>query len=214
MFIELTNITKKIGKSVVLENINLRFDSGHIYGLAGINGSGKTMLMRLICGLILPTTGSVCVNGEFLGKDISFPRSVGVLIENPAFLPNYTGYKNLRLIADIQNKITDEEIEKTLSLVGLDPNDKRAYRKYSLGMKQRLGLACAFMGNPDVIILDEPINALDEAGVMLVNNILQEMKKTKLVIIACHDQDELNLLSDIVINIDAGIIKSIRQIKI
>lgn len=204
MFIELTNVSKTIKGTVVLDNINLRMESGKVYGLKGKNGSGKTMLMRAVCGLI-STDGAVNINGEILGKDISFPRSIGVLIENPSFIGNYTGFKNLKVLASIQNRINDEDIKNALIKVQLDPDDKRTYRKYSLGMKQKLGIAAAFMENPDIIILDEPINALDEAGAKQVHKILEEQKsRGAIIIIACHDREELEMLSDEIIEISEG----------
>ena len=204
MFIELTNVSKTIKGTVVLDDINLRMESGKVYGLKGKNGSGKTMLMRAICGLI-STDGTVNINGEILGKDISFPRSIGVLIENPSFISNYTGFKNLKVLASIQNRINDEDIKNALIKVQLDPADKRTYRKYSLGMKQKLGIAAAFMENPDIIILDEPINALDETGAKQVHKILEEQKsRGAIIIIACHDREELEMLSDEIIEISEG----------
>lgn len=205
MFIEITSLTKIIHKTAVLNSISLRLESGKIYGLRGKNGSGKTMLMRAICGLIEPTKGTVNINGDILGKDISFPKSVGALIENPSFLSGYTGLKNLQILASIQNRITEEQIEDTLKAVGLDPGDTRKYRKYSLGMKQRLGIAAAIMEKPDLIILDEPINALDEKGVELAQRILHDEKQRgALIIVACHDREELDALSDEIYTIDDG----------
>lgn len=164
--IKIENYSKKIKDTVVLENINMVLNDGMIYGIQGENGSGKTMLMRGICGLIKGSEGSINIDGKVIGKDISFPEDIGVLIENPSFIPKYTGYKNLKLVADIQGKVDKEEIIKTLQKVGLKPDDKRTYKKYSLGMKQRLGIACAIMGTPKLIILDEPFNGLDEKGVL------------------------------------------------
>lgn len=205
MEILIDNISKKIKRVSILENISLKFESGKVYGLKGKNGSGKTMLMRAISGLIKIDSGKIIINGELLGKDISFPRSIGVLIENPAFLSNYTGFKNLKVLASIQNRIGDDEIRKTLEQVGLDPDDKRIYRKYSLGMKQRLGIAAAIMENPDIVILDEPINALDESGAKKVRDILMQQKERGAIcIVACHDTEELEYLSDEIIEICEG----------
>lgn len=205
MNIKLENVSKTIKKAPILVDVNLEFEGGKVYGLKGKNGSGKTMLMRAICGLITPNSGTITIDGEVLGKDISFPRSVGVLIENPSFIANYTGFKNLKVLASIQNRINDEQIRSAIEKVGLDPDDKRTYRKYSLGMKQKLGIAAAFMEEPDIIILDEPINALDEAGAKQVHEILDEQKKRgAVIIIACHDKDELELLSDEIIEIYEG----------
>lgn len=175
--------------------------------MKGKNGSGKTMLMRAVCGLISPTSGSVVINGETLGRQISFPRSVGVLIENPAFIPGYTGLKNLEALADIQKRIGRDKICETLEKIGLNSDDRRIYRKYSLGMKQRLGIAAAVMEEPDIVILDEPINALDESGAMQVREILKEQKERGAIcIIACHDSEELEYLSDEIIYIKDGMI--------
>jgi len=205
MKIEVKDYTKIIKGITILDNINITFESGKCYGLKGKNGSGKTMLMRAVSGLITATKGAVIIDGETLEKEISFPRSIGVLIENPAFIANYTGYKNLELLACIQNRIGKEEIQKTMEDVGLEPDDKRKYRKYSLGMKQKLGIASAFMEKPDIIILDEPINAIDEAGVIKVKKMIQEAKNRGAIIItACHDAEELQELSDEIIQIAEG----------
>ena len=205
MYIKITDVNKTIKKAPILRDINLEFTGGKVYGLRGKNGSGKTMLMRAICGLITPDSGIIDINGKILGKDISFPESIGVLIENPAFIGNYTGFKNLKVLASIQNRIGDEQIRKALEDIGLDPDDKRTYRKYSLGMKQKLGIAAAVMENPDIIILDEPINALDDVSVEKVHDILEEQKKRgAVIIIACHDKEELDQLSDEIIEISDG----------
>ena len=209
MEITIEHYTKVIKGITILDDVNLTLHSGVCYGLQGKNGSGKTMLMRAICGLIRPTKGWVEIDGKRIGKDISFPESVGVLIENPAFLPHYTGLKNLQLLADIQGRITSQDIKDTMSHVGLNPDDKRKYRKYSLGMKQKLGIASAFMEQPELIILDEPINAIDEEGVVLVKNMVHKAKeKGAVLIVACHDTEELKELSDEIIKISEGHIVS------
>ena len=209
MILELRNVTKTIKGVTVIDNISLTMQGGKVYGFQGKNGSGKTMLMRLICGLIKPTIGQVIINSEILGNDISFPRSVGVLIENPAFLPEYTALKNLRLLSDLKEYLSDSELKRVLSDVGLDPEDKMKYRSFSLGMKQKLGIAAAVMGEPELVILDEPINAVDDAGVENIRRILDNLrKKGSLVIVACHDREELELISDEIIKIDAGRITS------
>ena len=205
MYIKITDVNKTIKKAPILRDINLEFTGGKVYGLRGKNGSGKTMLMRAICGLITPDSGIIDIDGKILGKDISFPESIGVLIENPSFIGNYTGFKNLKVLASIQNRIGDEQIRKALEDIGLDPDDMRTYRKYSLGMKQKLGIAAAVMENPDIIILDEPINALDDVSVEKVHDILEEQKKRgAVIIIACHDKEELDQLSDEIIEISDG----------
>lgn len=203
--IKIEDLSKSIKGALILDKVSITLTSGKIYGLRGKNGSGKTMLMRAMSGLLIPDTGSVIINGKTLHKDISFPESIGILIENPSFLPQYTGFKNLKLLAGLTGNISDDEIRTALERVGLDPEDKRIYRKYSLGMKQKLGIANAIMGEPDIIILDEPINALDEESVKKIKKVLLEIRdKGKLIIIACHDREELGYLSDIIYEIKDG----------
>lgn len=205
MYIRLKNVTKKIKQDILLDHISLEFRGGKVYGLQGKNGSGKTMLMRAVCGLITLSDGEIDIDGEILHKDISFPRSIGALLENPAFLNGYTGLENLKLLADIRGGIEEKELRDCLAKVGLDADDKRVYRKYSLGMKQKLGIAAAVMGSPDIVILDEPINAIDEAGVEKVRGILRGLKERgSVIIVACHDREELELLSDEIIKISKG----------
>lgn len=203
--VRLEDYCKSFKSAEVLKNINLTLESGKVIGLKGKNGSGKTILMRAISGLILPTSGKVYINDKELGRQISFPPSIGILIENPSFISNYTGFKNLKILASIQNRISDDEIRDAIRKVGLDPDDKRTFKKYSLGMKQRLGIAAAIMERPDIVILDEPINALDEAGAGLIKGLLDELKANgSLIIIACHDTEELNYLSDEIYEIYDG----------
>ena len=203
--VRLEDYCKSFKSAEVLKNINLTLESGKVIGLKGKNGSGKTMLMRAISGLILPTSGKVYINDKELGRHISFPPSIGILIENHSFISNYTGFKNLKILASIQNRISDDEIRDAIRKVGLDPDDKRTFKKYSLGMKQRLGIAAAIMERPDIVILDEPINALDEAGAGLIKGLLEELKANgSLIIIACHDTEELNYLSDEIYEIYDG----------
>ena len=207
------NVSKKIKDAVILNDISVSFSSGRIYGLKGKNGSGKTMLMRTVAGLLIPDSGSVVINGRTLHKDMSFPDSIGILIENPAFLPQYTGFKNLKLLASLSSGISDEDIRTALERVGLDPDDKRTYRKYSLGMKQKLGIANAIMGEPDIIILDEPINALDEETVQKIKDVLLGIRDNdKLIIIACHDREELEYLSDVIYEIKDGSVINRKEI--
>jgi ABC-2 type transport system ATP-binding protein len=203
--IKIEDLSKSIKGALILDKVSITLTSGKIYGLRGKNGSGKTMLMRAMSGLLIPDSGSVIINGKTLHKDISFPESIGILIENPSFLPQYTGFKNLKLLAGLTGNISDDEIRTALERVGLDPEDKKNYRKYSLGMKQKLGIANAIMGEPDIIILDEPINALDEESVKKIKKVLLEIRdKGKLIIIACHDREELEYLSDIIYEIKDG----------
>lgn len=201
--IRLENVSKTIKGRTVIDKVSLYFKEGTVYGLKGINGSGKTMLMRLISGLIYPTEGKVFVGGKQLGKDISFPEDMGVLIENPAFLNNYTGFENLCLLAALNGKIGKKEITDTLKKVGLNPDDKRKYRKYSLGMKQRLGIAASIMENPRILVLDEPLNALDTDGISLFTKIIEEEKKKgTLIILSCHEEEKLRQYADVIITLE------------
>ncbi|MDD6406272.1 MAG: ABC transporter ATP-binding protein [Clostridiales bacterium] len=203
--ITVEGLGKKIKGTVILHDVNMTLEPGRIYGLRGRNGCGKTMIMRSLCGLLIPDKGMVTIDGEVLHRDIKFPRSVGVLIENPSFLPQYTGYRNLRMLARLTGGISDSDIRTALMRTGLDPDDSRTYRKYSLGMKQKLGIANAIMGKPDVIILDEPINALDEQTVENIKTELLKLRDAgKVIVIACHDRDELEFLSDIIYEIKDG----------
>lgn len=208
MKITVKNATKIIKGAVILKDVQIELESGKVYGLQGPNGGGKTMLMRLISGLIRPTRGSVYIDDKQLGKDIDFPPSIGVLIENPAFLPNYTGLQNLELLARIQARADQAQIRQTISDVGLQPNDKRKCRKYSLGMKQRLGIAAAVMEQPDLIILDEPTNALDEEGVERICQIIRrERDRGALIIMACHDARILESVSDMIYTVVDGYVE-------
>jgi len=203
--ISIKKLNKRIHKNQIIQDINVDFQGGKIYGLKGYNGSGKTMLMRLIAGLILPTDGEILINGRRLGKDITFPDRIGILIENPSFLDGYTGYENLKLLADIQKRIDSVKIRKVLEQVGLDPDDKRKYRKYSLGMKQRLGIAAAVMEGNDILLIDEPTNALDTEGIVMVKDLLRrEKERGALVIIACHEPAIIQELSDEIYTIENG----------
>lgn len=204
-FIKIEGVTKEIQGNVVLNNINLELEKGHIYGFRGNNGSGKTMLFRAIAGLIHTTEGSIVIDGKKIGKDISFPENIGLLIEHPGFIPEYTGLKNLELLSFIQRKIDRKQVEEAIERVGLNPRDKKKFKKYSLGMKQRLGIAQAIMENPTLIILDEPTNGLDEDGVQKINQIILDLKKEgKTLLIASHDRDSLDKVSDEIYQIDVG----------
>lgn len=208
MHIQVRNASKIINGVTILQNIDLDLQGGSVYGLQGPNGSGKTMLMRLIAGLIRPTSGSVVIDGKTLGEEIDFPPSMGLLIENPAFLPNYTGFQNLKLLVDIQRKTSYEEIYRSLSKVGLNPEDKRKYRKYSLGMKQRLGIAAAIMEKPDLILLDEPTNALDEIGTVQICKLIQaERNRGALIILASHDSTVVRSMADEIYSINEGVLQ-------
>ncbi|HEY4554137.1 MAG TPA: ATP-binding cassette domain-containing protein [Bacillaceae bacterium] len=205
VYVIANQVSKTINKQHILTDINLELKKSSIYGFRGKNGSGKTMLFRALCGLILPTEGTVTIGGVVLGKEASFPESVGVLIEYPGFLHGYTGFKNLKMLASLNNRINDDQIRDTIRLVGLYPDDKRKYKKYSLGMKQRLGLAQAIMEKPELIILDEPTNALDSEGIEKLKQLLLNLKaEGKCILIASHDKEELEYLSDEIFMMENG----------
>lgn len=205
MTIEVRNAAKILHNIPVLQDVNLTLSSGTIYGLRGVNGSGKTMLMRLLAGLIRPSKGMVLVDGRELGKELSFPPDMGILIENPAFLDGYTAAQNLRLLAGIRRKVGDDRIWQVLEQVGLNYEDNRKYRQFSLGMKQRLGIAGAVLEHPRFLLVDEPTNALDTDGVAMVRQILQEEKKQgALIVLACHDFSVLQELSDVIYSVKEG----------
>lgn len=195
--IEIQNMSKTIKGRTVLSNINLTLEAGGSYGFYGHNGSGKSMLFRAVSGLIHPTEGCVKVFGKELGKEISFPESMGLIIENVGFWPYYTGLENLQVLASIRHIISDEAIKDSIRRVGLDPEDKRTYKKYSLGMKQRLAIAQAVMEKPELIILDEPTNALDEEAVEAVRHLIrEEQERGATILIASHNREDLKQMCD------------------
>ena len=206
MEIILKNVSKHFGPSIVLDDISMKLLSGHIYGFQGINGSGKTMLMRAISGLIHPSSGEVFVNGIPLGGENNFPKNMGLLIETPSFLGNQSGFSNLKMLAGLSpNPVSDEEIRNTLVQLGLSAVADKKVRKYSLGMRQRLGIACAIMEKPELLILDEPFNSLDEDGIEELRQIISENKvRGALIIIACHDYELLSSVSDDIFKLVAG----------
>ena len=213
--IKVENITKKFGETTVLDCISLTFDKNKIHGLIGRNGSGKTMLLKCICGFVIPTTGTIYVNGMQIGKDLDVPESVGIIIEAPSFLPNYDGYTNLKFLAAINNIISKEQIYAVIEKVGLDPKSKRPVGKYSLGMRQRLGIAQALMEDPDILILDEPMNGLDNQGVADIRKLLLELRNQgKTIILASRGKEDIEILCDTVHELDHGkVINSITKTK-
>jgi len=203
--IEVKDLTKKYGEMVVLDGINVRFENGKIYGLIGRNGSGKTMLMKCIMGFVLPQFGSVTVDGKVIGKDLDIPESIGAIIENPGFLLDYSAFQNLKYLAMIQNKISDEEIKAALTTVGLDAGDRKKVRKFSMGMRQRLGLAQALMEKPQILLLDEPMNGLDDRGVEDMRKVILAYRSPERVIImASHSKEDIELLCDEVFLMNQG----------
>lgn len=209
--IEVNNLTKRFKDAIVLNKVSVSFEQGKVHGLIGRNGSGKTMLMKCICGIVPYKTGAVLVNGKQIGKDVDIPPNVGVIIETPGFIPNYSGFNNLKFLAKINNKISSNEIRKAISSVGLDPDDKKHVGKYSLGMRQRLGLAQAIMEDPELLILDEPMNGLDKDGVKDMRQYLLDLKaKGKTIIIVSHSAEDIDVLCDTVCEMDKGHLEQIR----
>ena len=205
MNISIEHVTKKIKNATVLKDICLEMKGGTVYGLQGKNGSGKTMLMRAISGLIRPTSGRIVINGEQLHKNITIPRSIGLLLENPSLLPEYDASQNLKLLAKMQGGVPEEEIRQLIRDVGLEDAGHKKVEKYSLGMKQRLGIAAAILGSPDIILLDEPINAIDGEGVEEIRSLILSLKNEKrIIIVACHDKEEMNLLADEIVHLRDG----------
>lgn len=205
-YIEIIGYSKKINGRLVLDNINCSFEKSKIYGIAGKNGSGKTMLLRAISGLITPKTGSAIVDGKKIGNG-HYPKSLGLVIENVQMLENLSGFENLSLLNSISNnKISDFDIKNWMVKFNLDPNDKRSIKKYSLGMKQKISLIQAFMNKPELIILDEPTNALDEGSVDILIDIIKETNKTNSTtfIITSHDKESLNEMCDEIIEMRDG----------
>lgn len=205
MNISIEHVTKKIKDATVLKDICLEMKGGTVYGLQGKNGSGKTMLMRAISGLIRPTSGRIVINGEQLHKNISIQRSIGLLLENPSLLPEYDASQNLKLLAKMQGGVPEDEIRQLIRDVGLEDAGHKKVEKYSLGMKQRLGIAAAILGSPDIILLDEPINAIDGEGVEEIRSLILSLKNEKrIIIVACHDKEEMNLLADEIVHLRDG----------
>ncbi len=203
--ITVRNATKSFGEETVLQDVTVDFEQGKIHGIIGRNGSGKTMLFKCICGLIALSSGEIIVNGKKIGKDTDVPDQVGMIIESPGFLPNYSGYGNLRLLASINHRIKKEAICDAMEKVGLEPESKKHVRKYSLGMRQRLGIAQAIMENPEILIFDEPFNGLDNQGVEDMRELFLSLKEEgKTILIASHNAEDIKILCDYVYSMEAG----------
>lgn len=203
--IKVDKVIKKFGSDIALSNVSIEFERGKIYGIIGRNGAGKTVLFKTMIGFLKPTSGRVIVDGKEIGKDTDFADNIGIIIETPGFLSSYSGYKNLEYLASIKNMIGEKEIKESMERVGLDPNSKKKVGKYSLGMRQRLGIAQAIMENPDILILDEPMNGLDNQGVEDVREILLNLKdEEKSIILASHNKEDIEVLCDEVYEMDHG----------
>ena len=210
--IRVEGVYKRFGTDTVLKDVSRSFERGRIHGIVGNNGSGKTVLMKCICGFLIPDGGSITVNGERVGVDVDFPRDMGLIIETPGFLPNITGVKNLEILASLNKKIGLEQIAAAIRRVGLDPLMKKPVGKYSLGMRQRLGIAQAIMEDPALLILDEPLNGLDKHGVREMRQLIKGLKEQgKTILLASHNQGDIDELCDTVCEMDAGVMTMIRE---
>lgn len=203
--IELKNITKKFKNITVIDNISLTFESGNIYGFYGRNGSGKSVLEKIISGLYIPTSGEVLINNIDINKANEYPTNIRLLIERPSFFPDLTGYENLKLLADINKMIDDNRIIEVFELLNLKSEMNKKYSKYSLGMKQKLGIAQVIMEDADILILDEPFNGIEQATVNILIDYLKKLKdEGKLIIISTHIQDDLTRLTNNIFYFDSG----------
>jgi ABC-2 type transport system ATP-binding protein len=201
------NGTKSFKNQEVLSNINIVFESGKIYGIVGYNGSGKSVLLKCICGFLTLDSGEIEINGKKLKKDIDMIQDAGVIIEEPAFLKEYSGKRNLEFLYSIRNKLNPEVISKAMRLVGLDENSKKKVKNYSLGMKQRLAIAQAIMENPKILLLDEPMNGLDKNGVQEIRELLLDLKKQdKTIVLVSHNQEDIRVLCDELYEIENGML--------
>lgn len=209
--ISVQNVRKSFGDEEVLRGISREFEKGQIHGIVGNNGSGKTVLMKCICGFLQTDEGRILVNGKVVGKETDFPEDMGIIIETPGFLPGLTGVKNLNILASLKNRIGEQEIRSAIKRVGLDPNLKKPVSKYSLGMRQRLGIAQAIMENPSLLILDEPFNGLDKNGVLHMRDLIKGLRdEGKTILLASHNQVDIDELCDTVCEMDAGVMRTIR----
>ncbi len=209
--ISVQSVSKTFGDTQVLREVSREFEAGRVHGIVGNNGSGKTVLMKCICGFLPPTRGRILVRGRQVGRDMDFPDDTGIIIETPGFLPNLTGIKNLELLASLRRRVDREGIRRTIERVGLDPDSKKPVGKYSLGMRQRLGIAQAIMENPSLLILDEPFNGLDKNGVADMRQVIKSLREQgKTIILASHNQMDIDELCDTVCEMDAGVMTMVK----
>ena len=209
--ISVQTVSKFFGDTQVLREVSREFEEGRVHGIVGNNGSGKTVLMKCICGFLPPTRGRILVRGKQVGRDMDFPDDTGIIIETPGFLPNLTGIKNLELLASLRRRVDREGIRRTIERVGLDPDSKKPVGKYSLGMRQRLGIAQAIMENPSILILDEPFNGLDKNSVAHMREIIKGLRgQGKTIILASHNQMDIDELCDTVCEMDAGVMTMVK----
>ena len=209
--ISVQGVSKIFGDTTVLRDVSREFEEGRVHGIVGNNGSGKTVLMKCICGFLPPSKGRILVRGRQVGRDMDFPDDTGIIIETPGFLPNLTGIKNLELLASLRRRVDRDGIRRTIERVGLDPDSKKPVGKYSLGMRQRLGIAQAIMENPSLLILDEPFNGLDKNGVADMREVIKGLREQgKTIILASHNQMDIDELCDTVCEMDAGVMTMVK----
>lgn len=207
-FIQVNDIVLRFKKDILLDHVSYQCEQGKIHGIVGRNGSGKTLLMKCICGFIRPNEGHIYVRDKEIGKDIDFTPDTGIIIETPGFIPYYSGYRNLKVLAAINNRISRKDIENAMYQVGLDPTMKKRVATYSLGMRQRLGIAQAIMEDPSLIILDEPFNGLDKHGVAEIRELLLDLKAAgKTILLASHNDEDIRILCDHVYEMDGGVLR-------
>ena len=210
--IEVQNLSKSFGEEQVLKGVSRDFEIGKIHGIVGNNGSGKTVLMKCICGFLRPNGGRVLVNGKEVGWDMDFPDDLGIIIETPGFLPNLSGMKNLQILASLKKRASTDVIREVIRKVGLDPDSRKPVGKYSLGMRQRLGLAQALMEDPSILILDEPLNGLDKHGVVQIRELIKSLRiEGKTILLASHNQMDIDELCDTVCEMDGGVMTMVRE---
>lgn len=212
MIIDIKNINKSFKGNMVLNNVNMHFETGNIYGLSGRNGSGKSVLLKVLTGLYKADSGTISINDKVIDYKKEFIENLGSLIEGPKFFSNLTGFENLKFLANIKGKIKDEDILNTLETVNLISEKDKKYSKYSLGMKQKLGIVAAIMENPDILILDEPFNGIEDISVLKIKNYLKEIKENKIIILSTHIKEDLEELSDHIYYFDAGMVSEIKNV--
>lgn len=209
--VKLVKVSKSFGKERVLKEISHSFETGKIHGIVGFNGSGKTVMFKCICGFLKPDSGYVKVQGKQIGKEVDFPKSLGMIIESPGFLPHLSGYVNLKRLADLQKIIGKEEVMDAITRVGLDPCSKKKVGQYSLGMRERLGIAQAIMENQELLILDEPFNGLDKRGVTDVCRLFEELREQgKTILLAAHNMPDMEGFCDTICEMDAGVLTQVK----
>lgn len=208
--IQIKDLNLDIKGHLILSDVNMTMQEGKIYGLVGNNGSGKSMLMKCICGFVRPTSGEVIVNDDVIGRDVDYIKDTGIIIENPGFIPYYSGMKNLKMLSEINGKADKNKIRETMEICGLNPELKLSVKKYSLGMRQRLGIAQAIMEDQLILILDEPMNGLDKEGVAAIRRLLLKMKEEgRLIILASHNREDIDVLCDEVFEVEKGKIRQV-----